>query len=167
MAPGIHRGARGTALQPRRHTAHAGPRAVAPRHRYAGVTLIELMIVIVVIAILGTLALPSYRQHVLRAQRMEAKAALLRIQAGQERFYLQHNRYTDSPALLGFTGDRTDGGHYTLSIAPAAGGLLQGYVATATPAAGGRMTDDTACAQLQITSEGRRLAAPDPQGRCW
>ena len=45
--------------------------------RQAGVTFIELMAVVLIIAILGLIALPSYRQYAIRAHRTEGKAALL------------------------------------------------------------------------------------------
>ena len=61
--------------------------------RMAGVTLLELMAVVVVIGILGMIALPSYRQYVMRAQRTDAKTALLQLQTNQERFYLSNRRY--------------------------------------------------------------------------
>jgi type IV pilus assembly protein PilE len=142
------------------------------RRRITGITLIELMIVVVVIAILGTVALPSYRQYTMRAHRTEAKGALLTLQANQERWYLQHNTYSNDPAVLGFAGGVTENGVYSLSIAAAAGGLTHGYVATAAVRAGGgrngiSMTSDAECAQFSITSEGLRRAAPDPNGRCW
>ena len=144
-----------------------------PAHRrMSGVTLIELMIVVVVIAILGMIAVPSYRQYTMRAHRTEAKTALLRLQANQERWYLQNNTYTDDPEALGFADDRTENGVYALSIAANAGGLAEGYTATATPTAGGgtngvRMTDDAECASFTVTSEGLKSASPDPNGRCW
>ncbi len=74
------------------------------RRRMAGVTLLELMAVVMVIGILGIIALPSYRQYVMRAQRTEAKTALLRLQTNQERFYLANRRYgaTADLAALGF-----------------------------------------------------------------
>ena len=45
------------------------------RRRMAGVTLLELMIVVVVIAVLGAVAIPSYREYTRRAHRAEAKGA--------------------------------------------------------------------------------------------
>ena len=142
------------------------------RRKLGGVTLIELMIVVVVIAILGLIAVPSYRQYSIRAHRTEAKTALLRLQANQERWYLQNNTYTGDPEDLGFPGSLTENGVYTLAIAAAADGLTQGYVATATPRPGGGsngivMTDDDECATFSITSQGQRTAAPDPNDRCW
>src|SRR3954465_3801636 len=82
------------------------------RSRARGVTLIELMTVIVVIAILSSIAIPSYRRYLLRSQRSEAKIALLQLQTAQEKFYLQNNAYTDKVTVsstaaspgLGLTG---------------------------------------------------------------
>jgi len=135
-----------------------------------GVTLIELMIVVVVIAILGIIALPSYRQYTMRAHRTEAKSALLRLQANQERWFLQNNTYTDDPEALGFASDRSENGVYTLTIVSA--DLTEGYTATATPTAGGgtngvSMTGDAECTSFTVDSQGRKSAAPDPNGRCW
>ena len=58
-----------------------------------GVTLLELMIVVVIISILAAVAYPNYRQFAARAKRNEAKAMLLEIAAAQERYYLQNSRY--------------------------------------------------------------------------
>ncbi len=58
-----------------------------------GVTLLELMIVVVIISILTAIAYPNYRQYATRAKRTEAKAALLQIATNQERFYLHNNTY--------------------------------------------------------------------------
>ena len=44
-----------------------------------GVTLIELMIVIVILGILASVAFPAYRNYAIRADRTEATSALLRI----------------------------------------------------------------------------------------
>ena len=51
-----------------------------------GVTLMELMIVVVVIGILTAIAFPNYQEFTARAKRTEAKSILLEIAANQERF---------------------------------------------------------------------------------
>lgn len=72
--------------------------------RMKGVTLMELMIVVVILSILTAIAYPSYRQYVAKAKRNEAKAALLQIATLQERWYLQNNTYTMDMNNLGFNG---------------------------------------------------------------
>ena len=67
-----------------------------------GMSLVELMVVMLIIAILGIVGVPSYRGYMERAQRTEAKDALLRLANNQERFYLQNNTYTADVTQLGF-----------------------------------------------------------------
>jgi len=125
-----------------------------------GVTLIELMIVIVVVAILASIAVPSYRNYVLRSHRVEAKAALLNLAAAQEKFYLQNNTYatntqltTAPPNGLGLASS-TENGWYTVAIAN--GANAAGFSATAT--ATGTQTEDDDCATFTINQLGVKSA---------
>ncbi len=140
-----------------------------PRHQPQGVTLLELLIVVVMIGLLATIAVPSYRQYSMRAQRTEAKTALLRLAANQERFYLQNNTYTDNLVALGFPAGVSDKGVYTLAV-PVAD--TDTYRATAVPTPGGGqngvgMSADADCALFSIDAQGVRAAAPDPNSQCW
>ena len=147
---------------------------VARRSRAAGVTLIELIVVVGIVALLATVAVPSYRQYTMRAHRTEGTAALLRLAANQERFYLQNNRYSLDPDALGFVGGLSEQGVYTLAIDTAAG-VTQDWIATAAPTPGGGsngtdQTADTECTSFTLTSAGVRTATPLPNGvngRCW
>lgn len=140
------------------------------RAQQRGVTLIELMTVIVIIAILASIAVPSYRNYLLRAQRTEATTALLRVQAAQEKFYLQNNAYTDDvdgapPAGLGLLAV-TERGFYDIEVDLAADG--QSYEATATPVAGAGQADDDRCTGFSVTSTGERDAeGPGGLALCW
>jgi len=137
--------------------------------RSDGITLVELLIVVVIVAILGLIAVPSYRQYAIRAQRTEAKTALLQLAANQERFYLQNNTYSADLAALGFPLGTSENGVYTLEI-PVADTVT--YQASATPTPGGgvggrTMVADTECAQFSIDAQGLKTATPDPDVRCW
>lgn len=134
-----------------------------------GFTLIELMVVLLIVGILSAVAVPTYRQYVIRAQRTEAKTALLRLAANQERHYLQNNTYTDDLALLGFETGVSENGVYTLNV-PIADTTT--YQAIAVPTPGGGLNDvdmsqDDACARFTINAAGQRSAFPDPDGICW
>ena len=134
----------------------------------AGVTLLELMAVVMVIGILGMIAMPSYRQYVMRAQRTEAKTALLRLQTNQERFYLANRTYGGNASLaaLGFPTGMTENGTYALTIA---GADANTYTVTATPVAGARidMTQDAMCTTLTITAQGVKTATGTNPTSCW
>jgi len=133
------------------------------RRAMRGITLIELMIVIVIVGILAAVSYPSYREFSARAKRNEAKAALLKIAVNQERTYLQNNTYTDDLMTLGFSSTptyQTDSGSYVITI-PAAGNA--NFTATATYQLGG--AESTKCNVFTIDGRGVKTSAPDAD--CW
>ncbi|HEY5808233.1 MAG TPA: type IV pilin protein [Povalibacter sp.] len=139
------------------------------RHRMQGVTLLELMIVVACVAILATVAVANYRGYMIRANRTEARMALLNIQSAQEKFYLQNNQYADStqlttapPAGLGIPA-ATATGLYTVAITNPTG-VDRSFTATAS-SAGGQLGDVAACRTLTINQDGTRTPA-DTSG-CW
>ena len=69
--------------------------------KHKGFTLIELMITILVVAILASIAIPSYREYVIRGHRRAAQAAMMEI-ATQERQYFVANRAFATAAELGY-----------------------------------------------------------------
>lgn len=58
-----------------------------------GFTLIEVMITVVIVAILASVAIPSYTEYVKKARRTEARTTLLAVAAGMEKFLLANNTY--------------------------------------------------------------------------
>lgn len=136
------------------------------KRKQAGVTLMELLVVIVVVGILASIAIPSYRRYLHRAQRTDATAALLRLQTAQEKNYLQYGRYitttanlanapgTGASAGLGIltTSER---GFYSLAVES----TTTGYRATATPVSGKGQADDKTCATFRIDETGTKYAA--------
>jgi len=128
-----------------------------------GVTLMELMIVVVILGILTAIAYPSYRQYAAKAKRNEAKACLLQVATMEERFYLQNNTYTTDMIALGFpvgTNFMTDSNSYDCTVT-AAGPAA--FSATATyqnaDAEAGK------CATFSI--DGRGLKTSTPYDDCW
>ncbi len=84
-------------------------------------TLVELLTVMVIVAILASIAIPSYRRYLVRTNRSDAKTALMQLQAAQEKFYLQNNAYTDkvadkSPGRLSDSRRRRSTGYYDVSV---------------------------------------------------
>ena len=133
------------------------------RKSMRGVTLMELMIVVVIIGILTAIAYPSYRQYATRAKRTEAKAALLQIATNQERFYLQNNTYTTDMTALGFPAAGnwvTDTGSYMINVGAAD---PNDFTATATYQNGD--AEAGKCATYQIDGRGSKTSAP--LADCW
>src|SRR5688572_9653384 len=125
--------------------------------RMRGVTLIELMVVIMVLAILASIAVPSYRRFLLRSQRTEAMRALMQAQTAQEKFFLQNNMYSDdltgAPAAGGLgLLTTTDTGTYDLALEATAAT----FTVTATAKDGQRQDED--CLEFSINQAGTRTA---------
>jgi type IV pilus assembly protein PilE len=133
------------------------------KRNQSGVTLLELLTVVVIIGVLTSVAIPSYRRYTMRAQRSDATAALLRIAAAQEKFYLQNNTYTTTIGAGGLNlGGTTNSerGWYSLTIAAPAGLTIgTGYLATASAIAGQAQATDTDCATFTVRETGERGAA--------
>jgi type IV pilus assembly protein PilE len=76
----------------------------ATRGRAArGFTLIELMIAVAIVAILIAVALPSYRDYVLRGQLTDARNLLSTTAAQLEQFYQDNRHYGSTASTCGVT----------------------------------------------------------------
>jgi type IV pilus assembly protein PilE len=144
-----------------------------PRRRHAaGVTLVELLTVVVIVAILASIAVPSYRAYLVRTNRSDAKTALLQLQAAQEKYYLQANKYADNvtakpPAGLGLP-EVTQNGYYKISVELK--NVDQGYKATAAPIPNAGQDDDRACGSFYLTDSGGRTVSAtgaNANTTCW
>jgi type IV pilus assembly protein PilE len=60
---------------------------------HRGMTLVEVMIVLVIVMILTTLAYPSYAGYVTKARRIEGQVALVDTMQQQERYFARNNSY--------------------------------------------------------------------------
>jgi type IV pilus assembly protein PilE len=141
-----------------------------------GVTLIELVVVAALIAILATVAIPSYRSHVLRAHRTEARAALLALATAQEKFHLVCHRYAaeldpaaepDCDAARLDLPTRTERGLYSVRISSAD---ASSWTAESLPT-GPPQDADRACQAFVLASTGRKqawdAAGQDNALVCW
>ncbi|MES3009121.1 MAG: type IV pilin protein [Pseudomonadota bacterium] len=136
--------------------------------RTAGFTLLELLIVITIVGLLATVALPGYQQSVLIGGRSEGRALLLQVAANQERYYSDHHTYSGnadplvSPAVVVLN---SESGLYRVSVASCPdGGIQHCFIATATPT--GRQLADT-CQTLTVTQTGRKGATGGTAEECW
>jgi type IV pilus assembly protein PilE len=76
--------------------------------KQAGMTLIELMIVVAVIAILATITYPSYQNYVKKARRNQAQSVMLDAMNREEQYILDKRQYTNSFTAMALTFDDFD-----------------------------------------------------------
>lgn len=67
-----------------------------------GFTLVELMIVMVIVAILAAIAVPSYRESVKRGNRRAAQSAMMEIVNREHQYFIANREYA-TEAELGYT----------------------------------------------------------------
>jgi len=140
-----------------------------------GVTLVELAIGLVVVAVIVAIAIPVHRVHRLRSARHEAINALQHIQTAEEGFFVAHDRYTAAltaqpPLGLGLT-ERSASGRYQLSVEVSDGGNLLGFAARAHVRPGSAAADDPICRSFSLDQNGLRSARDDAghdeTTECW
>jgi type IV pilus assembly protein PilE len=122
------------------------------KRRTRGFSLIELAIVMVVIAILAAIALPSYRQYVLRGNRTQAIQALQDLASREESYFFSNSSYTQSSTNLG-ASTSIGAPYYSVVVASASS---TDYTVTAT--AIGTQVADTPCATLSLNHAGQQFS---------
>jgi type IV pilus assembly protein PilE len=141
-----------------------------------GFTLIELMVVAAIVGILAAVALPSYRDSVMRAKRGDAKVVLGQMQTWMERYYTENGRYDRNQfgqnldlAALAYPSAPAGAAmpRYTVTLENLA---ANGYMIVATPV--NEMVNDD-CGTYTLTSQGVRAvrgstySAADQATMCW
>jgi type IV pilus assembly protein PilA len=69
----------------------------------AGFSLIELMIVVAIIGILATIAIPNFQRFQLKARQSEAKTSLSAIFTGEKAFKAEFDSFISCMQAIGFT----------------------------------------------------------------
>jgi prepilin-type N-terminal cleavage/methylation domain-containing protein len=116
--------------------ARTGSKTAPARSVGSGFTLIEVMIVVAIIAILAAIALPSYRDYILRGQLVDATNLLSAGRANMERYFQDNRQYAKISATIfppcdPLASGRTQGA-FTLTCTTSAATDPPAYVLTAT-----------------------------------
>ena len=132
----------------------------------AGLTLIEMMVVIAIIGLLAGIAWPLYDGTQIRSRRSDAIMALTRAQAEMERCYSRNGTYTGcAPANA-----NSPQNYYAITVTLTNDNTLplakQGvaYVLTAAPVAGTAQAGDSDCATITINNAGQKSGT---NTSCW
>lgn len=142
-----------------------------PVHIPRGFSLIELLTAMVIMALLFSIAIPGWRDHIRTGRRSEAINDLLHAAARQEQFRLTNHRYANT-SELGLAppdglGLANSSGNYALTSTISAAG----YLLAATVNADGLQKDDARCWTFTLDQTGLQQARDidnrDTTANCW
>lgn len=146
-------------------------RRVSPM-RQRGLSLIELMVVVAVIAILGTIVLPTYERYITAVRRADGRAAITDVALAQERYISVYQTYTDDfnelktraaldneIRLVGSTY-YSPKQHYSLAVTAS----TTAFTITGTRQPSGA---DDECTSMTLTSAGVKTGTGTKPEKCW
>ena len=149
-------------------TAARDGRAMAKRLA-SGFTLTEVVIVVVIIAILVGVALPSYREFVMKSRRNEAKEMLWAAAQREQQVFTRDNAYSTDAAGVLRVPTTSRNGYYTLGIgAGPSGSIATSYALSATPVSGSSQAADSDCGTFTLNSLGQQtVSGSQTAPPCW
>ncbi len=74
-----------------------------------GFTLIELVVAVCIVGILSAIAIPSYKQHIIKSRRAEAQGALVTFANAMEQWRLQCGNYCNANTGVCSTNNQCSG----------------------------------------------------------
>lgn len=96
-----------------------------------GFSLTELMIVVAIIGILATIAIPNFLRYQARAKQTEAKNNLVAIHTAEIAYFAEHNSYIDDFNAIGFAVSGSSQRYY-YELGKASAGTLPPGCSTST-----------------------------------
>ena len=116
-----------------------------------GMTLLELVIVLAIVAILASVTLPSWNSQVQKARRADARNTLMFVQVEQEKYRADNGSYASSMSTLGLSPyNSASRDYYNVSIIFSS---ATAFVATAAPNTNGAQDNDL-CGTFAVDQSG-------------
>jgi type IV pilus assembly protein PilE len=135
-------------------------------HR-GGFTLIELLVTVAIVAVLASIAIPSYGRYLMRSRRSDAQRLMTTISNREAQYLLDARTFTTTIGAAGLNMSAVDGwtcaascanGSYTISVALEGAG----FSITGTPT--GKQTSD---GTLVLKSSGARTRTVSGVDKGW
>lgn len=134
-----------------------------------GITLLELVIAVAIVAILSSIAWPNYQNYVTNARRTAAASCLMEMGQYMERFYTINMSYEStsdgqSVSIPSFECQSSLEGFYSFALDDVSPTF---YELSASPQ-GVQESRDQACGALYYESNGlKRVSGSSPSSSCW
>jgi type IV pilus assembly protein PilE len=145
------------------------------RHRSAGVTLTEVLVVVTIISLLGAIGYPSYTGYVTRTNRTAAKSLLLQIADRQEQFFADNKQYANDLTQLGYSANGFSIDQQGAPVSSSSADRLYGVSLSNTSATTftvnaapllRQASHDTPCGTLTLTHSGQK-GQSGASSDCW
>ncbi len=111
--------------------------------RQRGFTLIELLIAVAIVGILSAIAIPAYKDYVVKSNRGAAQAHLLNWSTTESQYLADARRYATKAELEAIVSTpNTVSAKYDLTVDAPADATPPRFTITATPISGGTQASD-------------------------
>ncbi|AHV36600.1 TPA: type IV pilin protein [Aeromonas dhakensis] len=125
--------------------------------KQSGITLLELLVAVAIVAIIASIAYPSFSDGLRKSRRAEAFKGLLSMQLKQEEFRVSNTSYGTTPSQVG----NPTSSYYDFTISGATATTYT-LIATSKGAQVGDKSGSTACDTLTLNKADIKTPAA-----CW
>lgn len=129
-----------------------------------GVSLLEVLIAIAIIAALAIYAYPKYTRYVTKTRRLDGQVALLELATELNEYHAQHHSYKGATLMNLDIQEISPEGYYTLTIN---GATDKTYLIEASPVKS-QAKNDTECGSYTYNQAGEKtITGTGTVAECW